>query len=129
MALTERTVPTHLGTPDKILDLGLVSLTVDQALQLFCAVVAASQVSDMETLPTIVRHGLVGIILLLGVVGAWCRIDGKSPWLWALAALRFARCPRQALWRPTTTAAALPRRTDWHEVTPALAWPTPGERA
>src|SRR5918911_2749860 len=108
MALHIRTVPTHLRAEDKLVDLGLLSLSAPQALNLVGAgLVAFELLADAPGLPLVLRQVLAGVAIMLGLLGAWWRIDGKSPWTWLLVLLRYARFPRQAVWRP----APLPRTT------------------
>ena len=124
MALGARAVPTHLRAQDKLVDLGLLSLSATQALNLVGAgLVAFELLVDAPGLPLVLRQVLAVVAIVLGLLGAWWRIDGKSVWTWLLVGLRYARFPRRAVWRP----APLPRTTAsparWHEVTPRLVWP------
>src|SRR5918911_3671442 len=101
MALTTRTVPTHLGAEDKLVDLGLLSLSAPQALNLVGAgLLAFELLADAPGLPLVLRQILAALAIALGLLGAWWRIDGKSPWTWLLVGLRYARFPRRAVWRP-----------------------------
>ena len=124
MALGIRTVPTHLHAVDKLVDLGLLSLSATQALNLVAGgLIAFELLVDAPALPLLLRQVVAALAVALGLLGAFCHVDGKSLWSWLLVGLRYARFPRRAVWRP----APLPRTTAsparWHEVTPRLAWP------
>jgi hypothetical protein len=125
MALTTRTVPTHLHTADKLVDLGLLSMTATQALNLVAAgLLALELLTDAPALPLPVRQLLAALVfVVLGQLGAFCRVQGKSLWAWLLVLLRYIRFPRQAAWRPAASPRATRPAARWHEVTPRLAWP------
>ena len=124
MALGARTVPTHLRAQDKLVDLGLLSLSATQALHLVGAgLVAFELLVDAPGLPLLLRQVLAAVAIVLGLLGAWWRIDGKSVWTWLLVGLRYARFPRRAVWRPVPLPLDRVAAARWHEVTPRLAWP------
>jgi len=131
MALFERTVPTGLGAEDKLIDLTLISLTVSQALNLIGgAAMAADLLTDalFEPIPLPAGQIVAGLVLLVGAIGAFWRIDGKSPWTWLAAAYRYSRRQRQAVSRPAPVV--LGDQSDarwWYEVRPDLVWPSNGE--
>jgi len=123
MPLVPRTVPTHLRTADKLVDLGLASLSAPQALTLVAAgLVAVELLVDVPGLPLPLRQALATAAIVLGLLVAWWRIDGKSLGAWLLVLLRYARFPRQAVWRPAPLPLDGASDGRWHEVTPSLAW-------
>ena len=106
-----------------------MALGASQALHLVAAgLVAFELLADAPGLPLPLRQVLAVAAIILGLLGAWWRIDGKSVWTWLLVGLRYARFPRRAVWRP----APLPRTTAsparWHEARPRLAWPEQTDR-
>ena len=130
MSLVPRTVPTGLGTDDKLIDLTLLSLTVFQGLNLLGgAVVAVDVLTDVlfDPIPLLARQIVAGLALAAGALNAFWRIDGRSPWTWLVTTARYARRRRRAVSRPSPVV--LHERSDawWYEVRPDLAWPAAEE--
>ncbi len=127
--LRERVVPTHVGAEDILLELGSLRLGGSRLLSLVCGLVLGVQLwSAAATAPAAVRVTLAGVCLLAGLAGALWTIDGRSPWVWLVIVLRYARRPRRAVWRITPTPMPPRPQAVWQEVTPPVAWMTDQER-
>jgi hypothetical protein len=125
MPLTPRTVPTHVRAADKLVDLGVLSLTATQGLNVLGGgLLGFELLVDASGLPLAARQALAVAAVLLGLLGAFWRIDGKSLWTWLLITLRYARFPRKAVWRPAPLDPRDRRGGRWHDLTPQLAWPS-----
>ena len=121
--LRERVVPTHVGAEDILLELGPVRLGGSRLLSLVCGLVLGVQVwSAAAAAPATLRIAFAGVCVLAGVAGALWTIDGRSPWLWLVIALRYTRRPRRAVWRVAPAPTPTAPRTAWRETTPPLAW-------
>jgi hypothetical protein len=120
-----RTLPTHLGTEDKLIDCYFFSLTVAQALNLLGGGAIGTELLNepgLGVMPLVLRQALAGAAVLLGLVAAFWRIDGASLWTWLLVAVRFTRLPRWAVTRPPLVAVDSGPDDRWYEVRPPLAW-------
>ena len=131
MPLTPRTLPTRLGSEDKLIDVYLFSLTVFQVLNALGGLAIASEVLNepvFGVVPLLARQILAAFAVLVGVFAAFWRHDGKSLWSWLWVTVRFSRLPRRAISRPIPVALTNRRDTSWYEVRPPLAWKDPQVR-
>ena len=125
MALIPRTLPTRLGAEDKLIDVYLFSLTVFQVLNVLGGLAIASEVINepvFGSVPLLARQILAAFAVLVGVVAAFWRHDGKSLWSWLWVTVRFRRLARRAISRPMPVALTNRRDDSWYEVRPPLAW-------
>jgi hypothetical protein len=125
MPLVPRTLPTRLGSEDKLIDVYLFSLTVFQVLNILGGLAVASELLNGPALglaPTSVRQVLAALAVGVAVLAAFWRRDGKSVWSWLLVALRFGRLPRRAISRPAVVTLGEGPDNYWYEVQPPLVW-------
>ena len=121
-----RTLPTHLGAEDKLVDCYFFSLTVFQVLNVLGGLAIVSEVLNepmLAVVPLPARQVLAGLAGLTGVVAAFWRRDGRSVWAWLWAVVRFSRLPRRAVSRPALVSVVTALDNRWYEVRPPLAWP------
>src|ERR671937_399704 len=124
MPLMERPVPTHVGVPETILELGAFSLDAMQGLSLLGGGLLAYELwTDLEGAPLLLRQAAAAVCLVVGALGALWRIDGHAPWTWLLVGVAYARFPHAAIWRLESPAATAMPPTAWVDITPPLVWP------
>src|SRR4051812_44759477 len=103
MTLIPRTLPTRLGSEDKLVDLYVIGLTLFQVLNILGGAAVAVEVLEepaLSGLPLVAREGLAALAVGAGAWAAFWRHEGHSVWTWLWLAARFSRLPRHAVSRP-----------------------------
>jgi hypothetical protein len=124
MPLRQRLVPTHVGAEESILELGALQLKASQGLHLLGGGLLALELwNDLDAAPLVLRHVVAGLCLLVGLLGAVVRIDGKPLLVWLLVGVSHLRFPRAAIWQLQPEPAVEQPAPTWVEITPPLCWP------
>ena len=98
-------VPTHLRTPETILTLGGVSLSVRQFLLLLLGAALGYNLwlhlAFLAMLPggQIVRLLLAGVPMLVAIALAFVRVAGRTLDRWLLVLLLYRQRPKRLVWR------------------------------
>jgi hypothetical protein len=121
-------IPTHLDAPDRF----LFGLTAKQAMQLMAAAASMYGLLNNEVLPPEVRLPLAIVSVLVGVLVALVRPDGRAVEEWLVLLAFHVATPRQFVWRPVPFGADWETDTRWANLRPRLDWasdPTEGSHA
>jgi hypothetical protein len=98
-------VPTHIRTPETLLTLAGVSLSVRQFLLILVGVSLAYRVwlalTPLDGLPTgmLVRGALAALPLVVALAFAFVSLAGRTLDVWCVVAIRFVLRPRCLVWR------------------------------
>jgi hypothetical protein len=98
-------VPTHIRTPETLITLAGVSLSVRQFLLILVGVSLSYRtwltLSPLTVLPAgqILRGGLTAIPLCLALAFAFVSLAARSLDAWCVVAVRYVSRPRRFVWR------------------------------
>jgi CBS domain containing-hemolysin-like protein len=97
-------VPTHIRTPEQLLTLAGVSLSVRQFLLMVVGAALSYRVwlalSWLTVFPAapVMRWGLTVLPAFLALIFAFVRLAGRDLAVWCLVVLRFSLRPRYFVW-------------------------------
>ncbi len=112
MARPTHTIPTHLRQEDKILSLGLFSISTRQLLQLMIAGALAYQgYTDLawlaQSLPGMLLRALLLVLVVVGMlVLTFARVQGQGVDVWLLRLVQYQATPRRFIWHSIRWAAS-----------------------
>ena len=121
MAHRRHEIPTHLNVEDR----AIYGLTIRQVMYLTIGLSSGYGLwNQWPALPVVIRGALAALCVVLALVFAVLRPQGRSLDEWVFVALHHAAVPKVSVWRPhgEIVSHSVPSTSNWEDLTPRLSW-------
>jgi len=121
MAYQRHEIPTHLNVEDR----AFYGLTIRQVMYLTIGLSGGYGLwNQWPALPLIIRGGLAALCVILALMFALLRPQGRSLDEWAFVALHHAAVPKDSVWRSGDVAFSDRDASTsvWEDLAPRLSW-------